>query len=136
MDSQQPPTTLDDVRLAILRQLTQLTELIDELETHAAAVLDGGSERAALDQAVDLLDTRLVRHLEYEEAHLARWLPSTGGGRPLLGDHDEQRLALKGLVHDSIVFGDPRTRARAALAFVHRLRKEMADEDASLRALR
>ena len=54
----------------------------------------------------------------------------------LLGDHDDQRLRIEGLLHDSEVFGDPRTLARATLAFVHHLRKDMADEEANLRALR
>ncbi|MDB4939337.1 MAG: hypothetical protein JWP87_6309 [Labilithrix sp.] len=135
MDLQRAPTTLDDVRLAIFRQHTQLTQLIDELEGHAMAVL-GGGERAALNEAIDLLDTRFVRHLEYEEAHLARWLPQTDADQSLRAGHDEQRLTMRGLVHDRNVFADRRTLARAVLAVVHHLRKYMADEDAGLRALR
>ena len=34
MDTTATSTTLDDVRLAIFRQHTQLTELLDELESH------------------------------------------------------------------------------------------------------
>lgn len=135
MDLQQAPATLDDVRLAIFRQHTQLTQLIDELEAHAMAVL-GGGERAALHEAIDLLNARFVRHLEFEEAHLARWLPVTDPQPSLLADHGEQRLTMKGLVHDRNVFGDPHTLARAVLAFAHHLRKDMVDEDARLRALR
>jgi hypothetical protein len=134
MDLQRTPATLDDVRLAIFRQHTQLTQLIDELEAHAMAVL-GGGESAALNEAIESLSPRFLRHLEYEEAHLARWLPVTGSQKALLADHADQRLTMKGLLHDRHVFGDPRTLAHAALAFVHHLRKDMSDEDAKLRAL-
>jgi hypothetical protein len=135
MDLQRTPTTLDDVRLAIFRQHTQLTQLIDELEAHAMAVL-GGGESAGLNEAIDLLSTCFLRHLEYEEAHLARWLPVTDPQKALLADHAEQRLTMNGLLHDRHVIGDPRTLARAVLAFVHHLRKDVVDEDAKLRALR
>lgn len=138
MDTQRSPTTLDDVRLAIFRQHTQLAQLIDELEAHASAVLAGGGQSEQLRAALELLDTRFTRHLEYEEAHLAKWLSATAADpdRALLGDHDDQRTRMKGLLHDRDVFGDPSSLAREALAFVHHLRSDLAAEDAELRALR
>jgi hypothetical protein len=139
MDTQRTtPMGLEEIRLAILRQHTQLAQLIDEVEAHANAVLTNAGEESAMRTALALLHTRFLRHLDYEEAHLTKWLPETetAPGAALLGDHDEQRLRIKGLLHDSEVFGDPRTLARETLAFVHHLRKDMTDEDAKLRALR
>ena len=132
MDTRRTSTTLDDVRLAIFRQHTQLSQLLDELELHAKAVLDGTGEAKTLNDALELLSTRFLRHLEYEEAHLTPLTPAAS----LLGDHDDQRWRVKGLIHDRAVFGDPKTLAHEALAFVRLLRKDMADEDEKLRALR
>lgn len=136
METSQTPTTLDDVLLHIFRQHTLLQELTDELEAHATAVL-ARADVKPLNDALERLNTRFVRHLEYEEAHLARWLVAAEiAGAPLLGDHGDQRARLAGLLHDRDVFSDPRTLAREVLAFVHHLRKDMTDEDAKLRALR
>lgn len=138
MDTQRHPATLDDVRLAIFRQHTQLAELIDELEAHAMAVLAGGGEGKALSDALELLNARLVRHLEYVEVHLAKWLPAataTEVSQSLLANHGDQRSRLRGLLHDRDVFGDPRTFAREVLTFVHYLRKDIAGEDEKLREL-
>jgi hypothetical protein len=90
-----------------------------------------------MNEALELLHARFIRHLEYEETHLSTWLPAhaTTGAEAVLGDHDEQRSRIRGLAHDRAVFGDPRTVAREALAFVHHLRAEMDDEDGKLRAL-
>jgi hypothetical protein len=139
MDTQPTPAALDDVRLAIFRQHTQLGQLIDELETCANAVLKArGEGRAALGKALELLHTHFERHLEYEEAQLAKCLPAGAADArgSLLGDHDDQRSRMNALVHDRDVFSDPCTLAHEALVFVHHLRKEMADEDSKLRALR
>jgi hypothetical protein len=127
-------TTLDDVRLAILRQHTQLRQLLDEVELHAKAVLTGGGDGTKLEAGLGLLHTRFTKHLEYEETHLAPW--ANRGPMPLLGDHEEQRERMDGLLHDRSVFGDPRTLAREACAFVHLLSKEMQDEETALRELR
>ena len=117
----------------------QLAQLLDELEQHAtAAIACTGTvvdEAGPLNEALGVLLTRFSRHLDYEEAHLTPWLTAENRGT-LLSDHDDQRRRALGLVHDRDVFGDPRTLARAALAFVHTLRKDMADEEAQLRALR
>ena len=137
METQPSPENLNDVRLAIFRQHTRLAQLLDELEAHANAVIAGGEEGAALRKALDVLHSRFVRHLEYEETHLPRWLPPAAeGAGALLGDHSDQRSRLKGLVHDRDVFGDGRGLALEARAFVHLLRKDLAEEDAKLRALR
>jgi hypothetical protein len=140
MESQYAPTSLTEVRLAVLRQHTQLAQLFDELEQRAQAVIacTGGGiddEARALKEALSVLVTRFSRHLEYEEANLRPWLTSENRGT-LLSDHDDQRQRARGLVHDRDVFADPRTLARAALAFVHALRKDMAEEEAQLRAVR
>ena len=143
MKTQQTPATLNDVRLAIFRQHTQIAQLTDELETHAIAIVtEGGDRRApshALNESLDLLSTHFVRHLDYEEAHLAKWVPARGTARDsepsLFGDHADQRCRLRGLLHDRNVFGDQRTVAREVLAFVHHLRKDMADEDLQVRRL-
>lgn len=131
MDTQRT-TSLDDVRLAIFRQHTQLAQLLDELEEHAAAVLDGRGERASLHTALTLLQTRFLRHLAYEETHL----PSFLAGEALLADHPEQRLRMDGLVHDDVVFSDASTLAHEAQAFVRAIRKDIVEEDSKLRALR
>lgn len=135
MDSERVSATLDEVRLAIFRQLTQLTELLDELESAATAVVDGG-DPAALSAALDVLHPRFAHHLAYEERHLPRWLPPSEEERVLLGDHEEQWRALQGLLHDRVVFADARSLAREALTFVHRLRRDLVVEDGALRSLR
>lgn len=137
MDTHPTPTTLDEVRLAIFQQHSRLAQLIDELEEHANAVRATGGDGKALSGALGLLHSRFLSHLEYEEKHLTDWLPEPEGDTrdALLGDHDEQRARMKGLVHDRAVFGDPRTLAAEVMAFVHFLRKDMSAEDAKLRAL-
>ena len=137
METQQAPASLDEVRLAVLRQHTQLGQLLDELEAHAKAVIGGAvdDEGKPLDDALALLLARFTRHIDYEEAHLAQWIPPAKRGK-LLGDHEEQRRLVRGLAHDRGVFGDPQTIAREALAFVHTLRKDMVDEEEQLRPLR
>jgi hypothetical protein len=141
MDTQQTVATLDEVRLAIFRQHTQLAQLLDELEAHANKVLVSGGEGKELRDALDRLTTRFARHLEYEESHLGKWLAAaatgtTGAARErLLGDHDDQRARMRGLVHDRDVFGDARTLSREALAFIHLVRKDMVEEDRKLREL-
>lgn len=136
MEIEHDTTSLNEVRLAVLRQHTQLRQLLDELEQHANAVVGGAvADRAKpLDDALGLLLTRFSRHLDYEEVHLGRWLAAGGRGK-LLGDHEDQRRRLRGLAHDRDVFDDPRTVAREALAFIHLLRTDMAEEEAELRAL-
>ena len=120
------PENLDDVKLAILRQHTQLLQLLDELETNADAVLAKGGDGEALRHAVDAVHVRFTHHVEYEKSHLSRWLPN---------DHGEQNDRMKGLVHDHGVYRDPQALAREARAFVHSLRKELAEEAATLRSL-
>lgn len=116
-----------EVRLTILREHSQLAQLLDEIENSARQVLSNASvSPAALHSALDLLHTRFVRHLEYEDAHLH--------GSEVTEDHVDQRSRLDGLVHDQAVFGDPRTLAREATCFVHLMRKDMEDEDTKLRA--
>ena len=75
MDTQRSPESLDDVRLTIFRQHTQLGQLLDELEASAERVLAKGGDGEALRQALDALHVRFVRHLEYEESHLPSCLP-------------------------------------------------------------
>ena len=131
MNTQRAPATLDDVRLEILRQHTQIAQLTDELETHAAAVVaSGGHHRAlasALNAALDRLSSQFARHLDYEETH---------SDVAPLGDHTDQRCRLQGLLHDREVFGDLCTVAREALAFAHQLRSDIAAEDGKVRGLR
>ena len=136
METQATTATLDDVRLAIFRQHTQLAQLLDELEAHANAVVASGGEGVELRHALDLVTARFARHLEYEEAHLSPWVAAVRGEEPLMGDHDHQRALVRGLLHDRDVFGDARTLSREALAFIHVVRKDMVDEDRKLRALR
>lgn len=127
MDITRSPGRFDEVRLAILRQHAQIAELLDELEAAADAVLTKGSDGGALQHALDALHVRFIKHLEYEEFHL--------GSVADLGEHVEQRRRMRGLVHDRDVFGDRRGLAREARAFVHVLRKELAEETARLREL-
>lgn len=136
MDNQHNPASLDEVRLAVLRQHKQLAQLLDELEQHAKAVVGGAvvAEAKPLDDALSLLLTRFSRTLDYEDVHLSECIPPGKRGT-VLCDHEEQRRRAHGLVHDRDVFGDLRTVAREAIAFVHALRKDMADEEARLRAL-
>lgn len=142
--ARQAPATLNDARLAILRQHTQIAQLADELETQAVAVVESGvhdsGQSKALNVALDLLATHLVRHLDYEEAHLPKWLPAPGVDRDsdtsVLRDHSAQRSHVAGVLRDRDVFADPRTVAREALAFVHRLRKDLGDEQLEVRSLR
>lgn len=129
----QRATTLDEVRLAILRQHSGIAQLLDELEAHAAAVIAGRGERRLVHTAVTVLQTRLLRHLDFEEEHLP---PFLDGGEGLLADHADQRARIAGLVHDDVVFSDASTLAREAVGLVHVLRKDMIDEEAKLRALR
>lgn len=137
MDTRLTSTTLDDVRLAIFRQHTQLTELLDELESHANAVLAGGGDPKALSRALELLNTRLDRHLADVEAQLGRWLPApdTEAGQARLAEYTDQRSRMRGLLHDRDVFGDARSFARAVLTAVHQLRKDVAREHAKLSEL-
>lgn len=137
MDTQTTPATLDDVRLAVFRQHTQITELLDEVEAHANAVVSGSDEGKALGGALELLDARLVRHTEYVEANLASWLPSpqTEAGQARLAGYAEQRSRMRGLLHDREVFGDLRTVALEVLTCIHELRRYVAAESARLRAL-
>jgi len=140
MDTERPLSTLDEVRLAIYRQHTQLAQLIDELEVHANAVIAGKDELPALNAALGTLQTRLLRHLELEEAQLPKWLRAAGPGaaeaaRVLLEDHPEQRRKMDGLIHDRVVFSDGKVLAREALAFVHALRRDIEKEEKALRAM-
>lgn len=137
MDTQHATASLNEVRLAVLRQHTQLGQLLDEVELHAKAVVGGAvvDEAKPLSDALGLLLTRFSRHLDYEDAHLPQWIPPGKRGT-LLDDHEDQRRLALGLVHDSDVFGgDPQTLAHEALAFVHTLRKDIAYEAEQLRAL-
>jgi hypothetical protein len=127
METEDSPASLDDVRLAIFRQHTQLAQVLDELETSANAVLDKGGNGEALRRALDALQARFLRHLAFEEANLSH--------KEVLGDHAEQRVRLQALVHDRDVYGDATGLAREARAFVHALRKDLADENEKLRAL-
>ena len=137
METQRIEATLDDVRLAIFRQHTQLAELIDELEAHASAALTGGDAGKALSGALELLDARLVRHAKFVESNLAGWLPSpqTQAGQARVAAQAEQRDRMRGLLHDREVFGDLRTLAHEVLTCIHMLRRELAGESARLREL-
>ena len=138
MDTTATSTTLDDVRLAIFRQHTQLTELLDELESHANAVLAGGGDAKTMSRTLELLNARLERHLEDVEAQLGRWLPSpdTEAGQGRLAEYADQRSRVRGLLHDRDVFGDACSFARAVLTGAHQLRKDVTREHAKLGALR
>ena len=139
-ESEYKAASLHEVRLAILRQHTQLAQLLDELESHANRVIKGEYCTSALHDALVLLHSRFGRHLDYEETRL---LPLLGAAprdaanvlRAALGDHADQRARIDGLLHDRTVFTDARTLAREALAFVHAIRVDMAEEDSGLRAL-
>lgn len=124
METRRDPASDDDVKLAILRQHTQLGQLLDELESSADAVLATGTEGDTLRRALDTFDARFTKHLEYEGS----CLPS------FATNHVVHRERMKGLVHDRDVFGDPRGLAREARAFVHLLRRDLADEDRRLHA--
>ncbi len=91
-------------------------------------------EAKSFNDALVIFHTRLMRHLDYEEAHLSKWI-ARGAGVCDLGDHDDQRRRLLGLTHDRQVFSDPRAVAQEALAFVHLLRRAMPGEERTLRAL-
>jgi hypothetical protein len=132
--------SLDDVRLAIRRQHTQLAQLLDELEGYAARVIKGDDCAGYLSATLILLRRRFLRHLEFEEARLAPLLSAARVDRAAalhesLGHHADQRARIEGLLHDERVFTDPKTPAREALAFVHMMRVEMADEDSALGSL-
>lgn len=129
MDTQRSPESLEDVKTAIFRQHAQLAQLLDELEVSADAVLARGGDGDALRRALDALHVRFDKHLEYEESHLP------GVTKAALGDHAEPRARMEGLVHDRDVFADSQGLAREARAFVHMLRKDLAEENAKLRAL-
>ena len=133
-------TILDDIRLTALRQHKQLEQLLDELESAALATLAGRGEKAALKSAVELLHTRFLHHLEYEEVHLGPLLngaqpAAAPAGEGLLSDHGEQRIRLDALRRDLTIFSDPCTLAHEAQSLVHALRTDMAVEEAKLRAL-
>ncbi len=133
--------TLQDVRLALFRQHTQLSQLLDELESHAKGVLAGNDCAGSLSDAIILLHRRFVRHLDFEETRLEPLLdtaPNKEGAalvRAALADHADQRARIDGLLHDRMVFTDPKSVAREAMAFVHTIRVDMVEEDAGLRAL-
>jgi hypothetical protein len=126
--------SVDDFRVAILRQRTRLAQGIDELEAQSRAALSDG-ERAPLHRALTAFAKQFVGHLEFEEQVLtvrptllqeqASWL-SEGG---------EQLRRVRGLMHDRDVFEDVRTLAREALVVVHHLRKELAEEEVRIREL-
>ena len=117
---------LDDIRLSILRQHTQLGQLLDELEGAAKDVQGGIAESpTALHHALDLFYVSFMRHLDFEETHL---------GTQLNGDHVDQRSRVEGLVHDRSVFADARTLAAEASVFVHAIRKDMKLEEDNLRS--
>ncbi|HSO32792.1 MAG TPA: hemerythrin domain-containing protein [Labilithrix sp.] len=138
MELDRIPATLDDVRLAIFRQHTQLAQLCDELEEQANAVLAGSDDAGhVLRRDTEQFCARFARHLAYAETELERWLPAaaTSAREILLGGHDDLRESLDGLLHDRAVFADPRAVAKETLALVHVVRKHMVAEDAALRAL-
>lgn len=140
MDTERILSTLDEVRLAIYRHHTQLAQLLDELEVHANAVIAGGDDIAALHGALGTLQTRLFRHIDFEEAQLPKWLRAAGPAaaetaRALLEDHPEQRRKMDGLIHDRAVFSDGKVLAREALTFAHVLRKDIEKEEKALRAM-
>ena len=133
------PTSLEDVRTAILRQHSQLQQLVDELEAYANQVIAGAEVESRLRDAVRILRTRFLRHLAFEEAKLVpllRRIPARDSdAAALIVEHSEQREQVDGLLHDVTVFGDPPTFARAALAFVHVLRRDMTAEELWLRGI-
>lgn len=133
MDTALTNATLEDVRLAIFRQHTQLAQLLDEAEACAQAVARGSDGARQLAHALELLHERFVKHLAFEESHLGPLLPR---GTELFGDHQTQRAQSEGLFRDRRVFSDPKTVAAEALVFVHTLRRDMAEEDGVLRSLR
>ena len=139
--TQHAGSALSDVRLAVLRQHTQLAQLLDELELYAEAVIGGRDAPARMNDALVLLHRRFMRHLEFEETQLmpllATVLPErTAALSASLAEHAEQRSRLDGLLRDRTVFADdPQTLAREALAFVHAIRTDIAGEEQGLRAL-
>jgi hypothetical protein len=132
------PESFEDVRLAIFRQHTRLAQVLDELEVEAEAVLAAsGDGRAAPDgralrMALDVVHASLLRHLADQESRFAPWLPR--GGAALFGEHAEQRARTDALFHDRDVYGDARSLALEARAYVHAMRKQIAAEDDKLRA--
>lgn len=133
------PSSLEDVRTAIFRQHAQIEQLVDELESHANEVVAGKDHVSRLRDAVRILHTRFLRHLDFEETKLVPLLRRTperhSDAAALVVEHAEQRAQIDGLLHDVAVFSDPASFARAALAFVHVLRRDMTAEELWLRGL-
>lgn len=134
------PSSLEDLRLAIFRQHTQLEQLLDEVEGCASAVMTDRAAASRLRDAVRILHARFLRHLAFEEERLLPWLRSNGRSdevleRTMQEEHAEQRRRAEGLLHDASVFDDAQSFAREALTFVHAIRRDMAAEDARLRAI-
>lgn len=133
------PSSLDDVRMAILRQHTQLAQLVDELEGHANDVVKDADAASRMRDAVRILHTRFLRHLAFEEAKLVPLLQRSEErareAKALVEEHAEQRAQVDGLLHDVAVFSDPPSFAKAALTFVHSLRRDMTAEELWLRGL-
>lgn len=132
-------TSLEDVRLAVLRQHTQLAQLLDELEASANGVLANTESPSRMSDAIRILHTRFTRHLAFEEANLApiveRFTSGPAEVQSMRDEHVEQRAQIDGLLHDAAVFGDPSSFAREALAFVHAIRRDMVAEELWLRGI-
>lgn len=138
--TEQELAELHGVRLAVYRQHTQLSQLLDEVELHATGVLRGDDCAGSLKDALVLLHRRFVKHLDFEETRLVPLLSAarsgaTAGIRAALADHAEQRARIDGLLRDVTIFSDPKTVAHEAITFVHVMRVDMTEEDAGLRAL-
>lgn len=140
METQPTIAALEDVRLAISRQHTQLAQLMDELEAHAEGLLQGKECSAALNDALVLFHGRFVRHLDFEESRLSPLLSGMHTAAALtlktsMAEHKDQRERADGLLRDREIFADLRTLAREALTFVHMIRKDLAEENEALHGL-
>ncbi len=133
------PSSIEDVRTAILRQHAQLEQLLDELEGYASEATAGKDVSSRMRDAVRILHTRFLRHLAFEENKLVPLLRRTperhSDAAALIVEHGEQREQIDGLLHDNAVFSDPQSFARAALTFVHAIRRDMTAEELWLRGL-
>jgi hypothetical protein len=140
MKTEERNTTLQDVKLAVLRQHAQLVQMMDELEGLARGVLDGKDCAPALKDAIVTFHERFVRYLDFDDSRL---LPLLGAMRAdvasslraTCSEHRDLRDRVDGLLHDRTVFTDAATLAHEAITFVHLVRADLAEEDSALHAL-
>lgn len=133
------PTEIALVR--VRRQHVRLAALFDEIEAAAQLVLSDPDRIGVLKGSIAALRGQLLAHLEYEEAHLFAALRAMGPwgaerADAMSEEHSGQRSDIDALVHDAAALKSCDTIAHEALSFVHRMRKDTADEDALVASLR